>query len=193
MLQVGNILVSFDVLRECFRCDLRACRGACCVEGDAGAPVTMDEVALLEEALPEVWQDLTPEARKVIRQQGVVYPDIEGELVTSIVGERDCAFASRDDGGCCFCTLEKAWHQGRTSFIKPISCQLYPIRVKDFGSCIALNYDRWSICKAAVALGQKEKLPVYRFLREPLIRRFGQAWYDELELTVGELRAQGLL
>ena len=193
MLQVGDVLVSFDVLRECFCCDLSACHGACCVEGDAGAPVTLDEIALIEEALPEVWPDLTAQARAVIRRQGVAYADPEGELVTSIVDGRDCVFALHDDGGHCLCALEKAWRRGRTRFIKPISCHLYPIRVKDFGSCRALNYNRWKVCAAAVALGQKQGLPLYRFLREPLIRRFGEAWYAELETAVRELKAQGLL
>lgn len=193
MLQIQDVIVSFDVLTECFSCDLNCCKGECCIEGDAGAPVTPEEIAQIEELLPTVWDDLSIEARKVINSQGVAYTDPEGELVTSIVNGKDCIFTCYGDDGCCYCAIEKAYRNGLCKFKKPVSCHLYPIRVKKMGEYYGLNYDRWDVCRAAVIKGRKDGIPIYRYLREPLIRRFGQAWYDELELTVEELKRQGLL
>ena len=193
MLQVQDVVVSFDVLKEKFLCDLGACRGACCIEGDAGAPLELDEVAQIEEVLPLIWDELSPEARDVIDRQGVAYVDQEGDLVTSIVGGKDCVFTCYGADGCCYCAIEKACREGKTGFLKPVSCHLYPIRVKDFGAFKGVNYNRWDVCKAAVVLGQKENLPVYKFLREPLIRKFGAEWYAELEAAVEELKRQRML
>lgn len=193
MIQIDDVVVSLDVLREKFLCDLSACKGECCIEGDAGAPVEPDEVEKLEAALPAIWDDLSPEARAVIDRQGVVYIDCEGDLVTSIVNDKDCVFTCYDDRGCCCCALEKAFRAGRTRFYKPVSCHLYPVRVSRYGSYRAVDYHRWDVCKAAVLLGSKENVPVYKFLREPLIRKFGEAWYRELELAAEELKRQGML
>ena len=159
----------------------------------AGAPVELDEVEKLEEVLPLIWDELSPEARTVIEEQGVVYTDCEGDLVTSIVNNKDCVFTCYDDKGCCYCAIEKAYREGRTNFYKPISCHLYPIRVGNYGLYKAVNYHRWDVCKAAMLLGQKENLPVYKFLKEPLIRKFGEDWYAELELVVEEMKKQGIL
>lgn len=181
IIQVGDVLLSSDILTECFCCDLEACRGACCIEGDAGAPVTLDEVAELEAMVPTVRPDLAPEAIDIIDRQGVAYTDRDGDLVTSIVGGKDCVFTCYDDAGCCLCATEKAHREGRARWCKPISCALYPIREKRFrGGLVGLNYHRWEVCRPAVRKGRELGLPLYRFLREPLVRRFGQAWYDEL-------------
>lgn len=193
MIQIDDVVVSLDVLREKFLCNLDACKGECCIEGDAGAPVEPDEVAKLEAVLPLIRERLSPEALAVIERQGVVYRDEEGDLVTSIVRGKDCVFTCYDERGCCYCAIEEAYRQGKTDFYKPISCHLYPIRIGDYGPYKAVNYHRWDVCKAAVMLGRKENLPVYRFLREPLIRKFGQAWYAELESVVAELEKQGYL
>lgn len=193
MIQIDDTVVSLDVLRERFVCDLHACKGACCIEGDAGAPVEADEVQRLEAVLPLVWDDLTPGAQTVIRRQGVVYTDEEGDLVTSIVDGKDCVFTCHDERGYCYCAIEKAFHNGLTDFYKPVSCHLYPIRVDDYGPYKAVNYHRWEVCRAAVMLGRKENVPVYRFLREPLIRKFGEEWYGELEIAAEELKKQGML
>ncbi|MDD6891258.1 MAG: DUF3109 family protein [Bacteroidales bacterium] len=193
MIQIQDVVVSLDVFREKFLCDLSACKGECCIEGDAGAPVEPDEVAELEAALPAVWDDLSPEAREVIDRQGVVYTDCEGDLVTSIVNGKDCVFTCYDEKGSCYCAIEKAYREGRCGFYKPVSCHLYPIRVGDYGPFKAVNYHRWKVCKAAVLLGQKENLPVYRFLKEPLIRKFGREWYEELETVAEELTKQKLI
>ena len=193
ILQVGDVLISSDILTEKFCCDLSVCKGQCCVEGDAGAPVTMEEIAEIEDCLDDVWQDLSASAQSVIDKQGVAYTDQEGDLVTSIVRGRDCVFTYYDDiefsshdsrisiPNCCLCALEKAYRAGKTRFCKPISCALYPIREKRFGNgLVGLNYNRWDVCKMAVAKGIQENVRLYQFLRDPLIRRFGQAWYDEL-------------
>lgn len=174
------MLISSDILTERFCCDYEKCKGICCVEGDAGAPVTMDEIAGIEDALDTVWPMLSASAQSVIDQQGVAYNDKDGDLVTSIVGGKDCVFTCYD-GDNCLCALEKAYRNGQTKFCKPISCSLYPIREKQFsGGLIGLNYNRWKVCEDAVKKGQELNLPVYRFLKEPLIRRFGEAWYQEL-------------
>ena len=193
MYQIGDVLISDEVLTERFICDLQDCMGACCIEGDAGAPVDLDEVMQLEEVLPEIWNDLSIPARKVINQQGVVYADPEGQLVTSIVKGKDCVFTCYDEKGCCYCAIEKAFREGKTQFYKPISCHLYPIRIKKVGDMEALNYHRWDVCKAAVLLGQKENVRVYEFLKAPLIRKFGEAWYQELEDAVAELKRRSYI
>lgn len=192
ILEVGGILISSEILTECFCCDYEKCHGICCVEGSDGAPVTMDEIAAMEEALDMVWGDLSASAQSVIDKQGVAYTDRDGDLVTSIVRGRECVFARsltpdpspKSEGSqepCWLCMLERAYRNGQTTFCKPISCSLYPIREKNFGNgLIGLNYHRWAVCKDAVAKGKALDLPVYRFLKEPLIRRFGEVWYEEL-------------
>ena len=180
ILEVGGVLISSDILTEKFCCDYEKCKGACCIEGDAGAPVTIDEIAEMEEALNVVWGDLSASAQSVIDRQGVAYTDRDGELVTSIVHGRDCVFTCYE-GDNCLCALERACRSGKTRFPKPISCALYPIREKRFdGGLVGLNYNRWAVCRDAVEKGKALGLPVYRFLKEPLIRRFGAAWYQEL-------------
>lgn len=179
MLIVGNVLVHMDVVTEKFCCDIEKCHGLCCEEGDAGAPVTLDEMAAIEGELDSLWPRLSAGAQSMIDRQGVAYIDPEGEMVTTIVNGRDCAFR-----GCKGCLLSA----------KPISCDLYPIRVKEFnGGLAGIAYHRWDICKDAVVKGQELNMPLYVFLRKPLIRRFGAAWYDELCLTVDEMRKEGLL
>lgn len=193
MIQIDDVIVSLDVLREKFFCDLDACKGECCIEGDAGAPVEPEEVAELEAVLPVIWNELAPEAQAVIEQQGAVYTDEDGDLVTSIVGNKDCVFTCYDEKGYCYCAIEKAYREGRVNFYKPVSCHLYPIRVADYGSYKAMNYHRWSVCRAAVLLGKENDVAVYQFLKEPLIRKFGEAWYAELEEAVKELQEQKML
>ena len=180
ILEVGGILISSEIITECFCCDYEKCKGICCVEGDAGAPVTLDEIGAIEDSLDTVWSDLSASAQNVIDKQGVAYADRDGDMVTSIVRGKDCVFTCYD-GDNCLCALEKAYRNGKTHFCKPISCSLYPIREKNFGNnLIGLNYHRWEVCRDAVEKGKALGLPVYKFLKEPLIRRFGEAWYEEL-------------
>ena len=193
MLEIGDALVSLDVIEKEFICNLEACLGACSIEGDAGAPLEEEERQKLKDILPVIWDDLLPAAQSVIRELGVAYIDQEGDVVTSIVNGKDCVFTCYGANGMCYCAIEKAYKEGRIDFYKPISCHLYPIRTKKYSGFTAVNYNRWDVCKAAVLLGRKENLPVYRFLKEPLIRKFGEDWYAELELVAEEMKKQNLL
>lgn len=192
MIQIDDTIISLDIFKEKFLCNLDACKGECCIEGDAGAPLEKEEVEQLKKVLPVIWEDLSPEAQAVIEKQGVCYEDEDGDLVTSIVNGKDCVFTCYDKNGCCYCAIEKAYREGKVDFYKPVSCHLYPIRVQNYPEFKAVNYHRWSVCKAAVLLGQKENMPVYKFLKEPLIRKFGEAWYAELEIAAEELKERGI-
>lgn len=193
MLQIQDTIVSFDVLERRFLCDLAKCKGECCIEGDSGAPLEDEEIPILERLVDVVWDQLSEESKKVIKEQGVWYTDEMGDKVTSIVNGKECVFTTIDKDGMCKCALEVAYREGRSDFYKPISCHLYPVRLDKVGDCVAVNYHKWDICKCARKLGSINDLPVYKFLKEPLIRRFGQEWYDELELCVGELKKQGMI
>jgi hypothetical protein len=186
MIQIQDTIVSLDVLEEAFICNLSVCKGTCCVEGESGAPVEENEIAALEKALPAVWGDLSPQARDVIDKRGVVYLDADDEYVTSIVGGADCVFTCYDEKGYCKCAIEKAFREGKIDFYKPISCHLYPIRVANYNGFRAVNYHRWSVCQAAIALGKKQELKIYQFLKEPLIRKFGEEWYKQLSIAADE-------
>lgn len=186
MFQIEDTIVATDVIEENFLCDLSACKGECCVEGESGAPLEDKEVKIIEDLLPHVWDDLSPEAQAVIKEQGVAYKDYDGEMVTSIVHGKDCVFTYYDEKGICKCAIEKAYREGKVDFYKPISCHLYPIRLQRYRDFTAVNYHRWSVCKAAVALGDKNGLKIYQFLKEPLIRKFGEEWYKELSLIADE-------
>ena len=190
MLQIEDTIVSFDIIEEEFCCDLSVCKGICCVEGDSGAPVEEEEITKLQNALPHIWNDLSCEAKKVIDRQGVVYLDEDNEYVTSIVNGKDCVFTCYDDSGICFCALEKAYRAGKIDFYKPISCHLYPIRIAKYKGFRALNYNRWSVCQAAVLLGKKKDIKIYQFLKEPLIRKFGENWYKQLENAAEEWKLE---
>lgn len=202
IIEISNVLVAMDIFTEKFCCDLEACKGICCIEGDAGAPVLFDEIGEIEESAEIVWNDLSASAQSVIDKQGVVYNDRDGDLVTSIVNGKDCVFTCYKDldiegktiKNCCLCALESAFREGKSTFCKPISCSLYPIREKKFSNgTVGLNYHQWSVCKDARKKGQELNLPVYKFLKEPLIRRFGADWYNELETVANELKEQGLI
>ena len=183
MLQIEDTLVSLDLAERFFCCDLDACHGECCIEGDAGAPITENEKKELERLLPEINDELLPQAQEVIRRQGVSYVDEEGDMVTSIIDGRNCVFTCFAPGGMCQCAIEKAYRDGRVAMRKPISCYLYPLRITEYPSFTAVNYHRWKICRPAEALGRKLGLRLYQFLKEPLIQRFGKEWYDELCLA----------
>ena len=188
MLQIDDAIVSLDVLDECFVCDLSSCKGICCIEGDAGAPLEVDEVTKLEEILPLIWDDLTQKSKDVITQQGVSYIDEDGEPVTSIVDGKECVFTYTDSNGVCKCAIEKAYREGKIDFYKPISCHLYPIRLQKYEEFTAVNYHRWKVCDCARTLGGNLKVPVYKFLKEPLVRKFGAQWYEQLEIAAVELK-----
>lgn len=186
MLQIKDTIVSLDIAERFFTCDIASCLGECCIEGDAGAPITEDEYKKIKEILPLIWDDLMPRAKEEIEANGVAYVDEEGDLVTQIIDGKNCVFSCYGSNGMCLCAIEKAYREGRVDFMKPISCHLYPLRLKEYPSFTAVSYHRWKICKAAEVLGRKRGVRLYEFLKEPLVRRFGKEWYDEL-VTACEL------
>jgi hypothetical protein len=188
MLQIDDTIISLELLDESFVCDLEICKGNCCIEGDDGAPLENSEVQILENLIPVIWDDLTDKSKEVIRKQGVSYIDDDGEPVTSIVNGAECVFTYTDESGKCKCAIEKAFRAGKTDFYKPISCHLYPVRLQRYSDYTAVNYHRWSVCNCARKLGGKLGMPVYKFLKEPLIRKFGVEWYEQLEIADAELK-----
>ena len=190
MVQIGNTIVSFSIFTEYFCCDPSHCKGICCVEGDAGAPVALEEVEKLEEALPIIESEMRGESLAVVKEQGVVYNVPEGDLVTSIVNGKDCVFATEDSKGCTLCLIEKAFNEGRFHWRKPISCYLYPARLGKVGDLISVNFHKWDVCRHAMIKGRRKGIRVYEFLKQPFIERFGQEWYDELLTVAEELKAQ---
>jgi len=190
MFQIDDTIISLDLLDEHFVCDLNSCKGICCIEGDDGAPLEVDEVKTIENILPIIWNDLTEKSKEVIRKQGVSYIDDDGEPVTSIVNGAECVFTYIDSDGICKCAIEKAFREGETDFYKPISCHLYPVRLQKYDEFIAVNYHKWSVCNCARTFGGKSSVPVYQFLKEPLIRRFGKDWFEQLEIVDKELKSR---
>lgn len=180
MIQIQNTILSDDIFEEHFICNLTKCKGACCVEGDSGAPLEQEEFEQIKSILPEIWNYLSPQVQQLIEAQGIAYTDYDGELVTSIINGRECVFTYFDEDGTCKCSIEKANREGRILVQKPISCHLYPIRLQKFSEFTAVNYNRWSICQSAVKLGNREEVKIYEFLKEPLIRKFGEEWYNEV-------------
>jgi len=188
MFVVDNILVSDDVLDAPFACNVGACHGACCVRGDSGAPLDPEERELLEKALPIVEHRLRPEARKVIREKGVWEELSRGEYATTCVDQSECVFVVYD-GPVAKCSLEKAYHEGRSDFRKPISCHLFPIRVQPLGEFDGLNYEKVEICEAAVRRGKRENVQLSDFLEEALTRKYGSKWVDSFKESVRRRRS----
>ena len=179
MIIVGNSIVSDDIADQRFCCDCSVCRGACCIDGDSGAPLLEEEVVTLERMLPDLLPLLTPEGRDAIEQLGVAVRDRDGDLGTPLIDGTACAYITYAPDGTALCAIEKAHSEFKiqnSEFKKPVSCHLYPIRVEDYGEFTAVNYHQWDICRCAKGHGE----PLYIYLKEPLIRRFGAEWYDEL-------------
>lgn len=187
MLIVDDVLVSDELVDKCFCCDLSSCKGACCVDGDSGAPVSPEEVSELEENYPVYSRYMTKEGIDIIQQNGDTFVyDGQGEFATPLMTDsKACAFAFFEDG-MCMCAIEKAFRKKEIGFRKPISCFLYPIRASRVGKYIALNYHHWDICASACKKGAQEQVPVYKFLKEPLIERFGIEWYERLCAAVDQ-------
>ena len=193
LVEVKDKVVSTQIFEKKFVCDLNACKGACCIEGDSGAPVSLEEIDILEDTLDAIKPYMRKEGLAAVEKSGVFYIDQDGDAGTTLVNDKECAFVYFDDNGITKCAVEKAFIEGKTDFKKPISCHLYPIRVKQFTEYQALNYDVWDICEPACACGDKLDVPVYRFLKEPLIRAFGVPFFEELTLVEQELKDQGLI
>ena len=181
MIEIDDKIVSVDLLREGFLCDLQQCKGICCVEGNAGAPLDFDEVDLLEEEYPNYKPYMTEEGIAAIEEQGFMVIDEDGDYTTPLVNDAECAYTYTENG-ITLCAIEKAWMEGKCAFRKPISCHLYPIRLVNFSNgTVGLNYHRWGICSSACKNGRKLGIPVYKSLKEPIIRRFGEEFYSALE------------
>lgn len=179
MLIIENTLIT-EELAECkFCCDCIICKGICCVEGDAGAPLEEEEIKILTKSIKEIYKFITPEGIESIEQQGVFVLDPEGKKVTPLINGKECAFVVYKNG-IANCAIEIAYRKKKISFQKPISCHLYPVRTIDYSDFHSVNYHQWHICKTALKKGEKEGIYLYEFLKIPLIRKFGKAWYEEL-------------
>lgn len=191
IVSIDDKLISTEIFDRKFVCDLNACKGACCVEGDQGAPLTMEEIDILEDIYADVKPFMRPEGIAEVEKNGVFYMDPWNEPATTLVNNQECAFVYFDDQNITKCAIEQAFLAGKVTWKKPISCHLYPIRLKKIGEETALNYDEWSICKPACACGEKLDVPVYKFLKEPIIRAFGESFYSDLEGIDKTLREEG--
>ncbi len=189
MFQIGKTVVSQELIEEDFVCNLSACKGACCVEGEAGAPLLPEEAQILANIYPKVKPFLRKEAIAAISQQGTHVVGQDGELETPLLNGADCVYVIYD-GKIALCGIEQAYNQGLIDWKKPISCHLYPVRVNQYQSFEAVNYHQWYICSPACELGKELKVPVYKFVKEALIRKFGEAWYQELELVATQWKQQ---
>ncbi|MES2727707.1 MAG: DUF3109 family protein [Bacteroidota bacterium] len=181
MILLDNTIVSEDVLERNFICNLTACKGACCVEGDFGAPITEEEIETLASEIENIKPFLTEAGIKAIAERGFWERDSDGDLVTTCLPTGECNFSLRDVNGILKCGIEEAHKNGKSSLYKPISCHLYPIRISQVGNYEALNYHSWDICAPACTLGKEHQVPVYQFLKNALTRKFGEAWYNELD------------
>jgi len=191
MFAIQHTLVSQDLLDKHFVCDLNACKGACCVKGDAGAPLEDEEISTLEDILDDVLPYMDDAGRAAVHANGVFEIDVDGDAGTTLIADGRCAFATITDQGVVTCAIERAHADGKVAFKKPVSCHLYPIRVTSLKNYEAVNYNRWDICSPACACGTKLQVPLFRFVKEALVRKYGQQWYDELEAIDAELRKQG--
>ena len=181
MIQIDDKLISEDIFSEKFVCNLSKCKGACCVEGDVGAPLDKDETLILERIFEQVKPYLRPEGVKAIEEQGTwVLDPSDNDYVTPMVEGKECAYVIFDERGITKCGIEKAYEDGAVDWQKPISCHLYPIRIDEYRTFTALNYHKWEICSDACSLGKELKVPIYKFVKTPLIRKYGEDWYQTL-------------
>ena len=193
MVQIDDKIIAFEVFEKQFVCDLSACKGACCVEGDAGAPLELQEVNILEETYEKVKPYMRKSGIESIEENGFYVIDGDGDYTTPLVNNSECAYVSFDKDGIAKCSIEQAYNDGHIKFKKPISCHLFPVRVKQYKDFEALNYEEIKICKPACDCGEKLKVPVFRFLKEPLVRKYGVNWYDELCEVAAELEKRKTL
>ncbi|MBX2841189.1 MAG: DUF3109 family protein [Flammeovirgaceae bacterium] len=184
MIIVGNTILSDDIMENFFVCDLQKCKGACCVEGDLGAPLEDEEKQKVKNIFNEVKPYLSKEGLAEIEKQGFFIKDEEGDFSTPTINNRECAYAIYDEKGILKCGMEQAFLDGKTKFRKPLSCHLYPIRVSKYEKYDALNYDQWEICSPACVNGKSLGVPIYKFLKDPLIRKYGEEWFKELEIEI---------
>jgi hypothetical protein len=190
MVQIDDKIISLDVFEQQFVCDLSACKGACCVEGDSGAPLESEEADILSQIYDKVKPFMRKEGIREVELQGFSVIDKDGDLTTPLVNNKECAFVSFDQNGTAKCSIEHAYNQGEIAFKKPISCHLFPIRIQKYDDFEAVNYESIKICEPACSCGQKLQVPVYKFLKEPLIRLYGESWYHTLSEAAVELKLE---
>lgn len=190
MFQIGDTLISEDILSEEFVCNLSKCKGICCVDGDSGAPLEDDELQILDDIFEKIKPYLRKEGIEAIEKQGKYVKDFDDEWVTPLVNGSECAYVVFDDKGIAKCGIENAYNDGVVDFKKPISCHLYPVRIKEYKKFTAVNYHVWDICSDACVLGKELKVNVAHFVKDALIRKFGQEWYDELMVIDKEYKEQ---
>ncbi len=191
MIQIDDKLISEEIFSEEFVCNLTKCKGACCVEGDMGAPLEKHEPSILDKIYEKVKPYLTLEGIDAIEKKGTWDIDPhDGDYVTPMIGDRDCVYVTYDERGITKCGIEKAYEDGVIDWQKPISCHLYPIRVQEYSTFVALNYHEWQICSDACTLGKELQVPVYKFLKAPLIRKFGEDFYETLTLAADEWKKE---
>ena len=190
MIQIGQAIVSLDIFEKTFVCNLAKCKGMCCVYGESGAPLEDDEIAILQDNYPRIKPYMTEEGVKVVEEQGVFTTDFDDDKVTPLVGTEDCVYACSEKG-IIYCAIEKAYLEGQISFRKPISCHLYPIRITRYPEFEAVNYHKWDVCSDALLLGKESGTPLYVFLKDPLIRKYGEDWYKQLCLAAEHLKNTG--
>lgn len=188
MFQLGKTIVSEEIIKNDFVCNLSACKGACCIDGDAGAPVEEGEAKILEELYPKIKPFLRKKGIQAIEEQGTSITTEFEDIETPLIDGADCAYVTFDEKGTALCGIEEAYNQGAIDWKKPVSCHLYPVRVQDYSEFSAVNYHRWQICDDACSLGAELEVPVYKFVKEALIRKFGENWYMELEKTAEKLK-----
>ena len=188
MFQLGKTIVSEDIIENDFVCNLSACKGACCIDGDAGAPLEKEEVQILKEIYPTIKTYLRAESIKAIETQGTSITTTEGELETPLINGADCAYVIFDKNKIALCAIEEAYNQGEVNWKKPLSCHMYPVRVKDYSEFSAVTYHKWHICDKACSLGKELQVPVYKFVKDALIRKFGENWFSELETVAEKLK-----
>ncbi|MFT6369426.1 MAG: hypothetical protein ACJAWH_000503 [Maribacter sp.] len=186
MFQLGKTIVSEEIIENDFVCNLSACKGACCVDGDAGAPLEDKETEILVDIYSKVKPFLRAEGIKVIEEEGAFVKGDDGEWETPLINGSECAYAFFDDKNTAKCGIEEAYNQGKIKWKKPISCHLYPVRIHEYTELTAVNYHKWEICDPACSLGKELQVPVYKFVKEALIRKFGKDWYSELEIVAQE-------
>ena len=183
MIEIGRTIISRDVFEKHFLCDLLKCKGACCVEGDSGAPLTTEEAKTIEKGYFHFQNYLSGKHQREVDKQGFSIIDSDGDLVTPLVNNRQCVYSFSDELGILKCAIEKAHFEGKTNFRKPVSCHLFPIRITEYKRFDALNYEQLKICQPGRECGVSQKLPLYKFLKEPLIRKYGEEWYKEVEIA----------
>lgn len=187
MFQIGKTLISEEIIENDFVCNLSKCKGECCISGDAGAPLEATEVAQIEALYPKIAPYLREEGIAAIKKQGTTITSPQGELETPLVEGEECAYVIFDENNTALCGIEAAYNNGDIDFKKPISCHLYPIRAKNYSEFTAVNYHRWGVCSDACSLGKELKVPIYKFVKEALIRKFGKNWYEALEKTANTI------